>query len=629
MQTLISERPPLDRGAFLSLPLGSVRPTGWLRAQLQLQADGFTGHLGEVWPDVGPNSGWLGGAGEDWERGPYYCDGLIPLAYLLDEPRLLDLAGRWVEWSLQSQTADGFFGPPTNDDWWPRMVVLKVLTQFHEATGDPRVIPFLERYFNYQLSHLPDRPLDKWGRARGAENVLSVFWLYHRTGDASLLKLADLLISQTLDWAHFFTTFPCKTKHTAGFDHLIHVVNVAMALKEPALRFLRDGNPDHRAAVYEGMANLDRFHGQATGMFSGDEWLAGREPFQGVELCAVVEFMFTLEHLTRIFGDSTWSDRLERIAYNALPGTITADMRARQYDQQPNQVLCSIARRAWTQNGDDSNIFGLEPNFGCCTANLHQGWPKLAASLWMATTDGGLATIAYGPSTVRLRIGDVAVGVDEETDYPFDDTVRLRIHLSRPASFPLVLRVPGWCSHGQARLNGQTLDGFERPGFTTIRREWRDGDVLELALEPPIQIVPREHGAVSVQRGPLVFSLQIGEDWRRLADRPGRTEQFSDWEVHPTTPWNYALLIDPANPDRCFRLEKNPIGPRPFAGDQPPIRLRAKVRRVPAWEMIANSAGPVPESPVATDGPLEDVALAPYGCARLRVTEMPYDATFG
>src|SRR5579884_628473 len=150
MHSPIPDRPPLRPGVFLSLPLGMVRPAGWLRAQLQLQADGFTGHLGEVWPDVGPNSAWLGGTGEDWERGPYYCDGLIPLAYLLDDARLIRLANRWVEWSIHSQTPDGFFGPRTNDDWWPRMVMLKVLTQFQEVTGDPRVIPFLERYFAHQ-----------------------------------------------------------------------------------------------------------------------------------------------------------------------------------------------------------------------------------------------------------------------------------------------------------------------------------------------------------------------------------------------------------------------------------------------------------------------------------------------
>ncbi|MGH2457710.1 MAG: beta-L-arabinofuranosidase domain-containing protein [Chloroflexota bacterium] len=606
-----------------SLSLGSVRPAGWLATQLELQAAGFTGHLGDVWPDVGPNSAWLGGNGEDWERGPYYCDGLVPLAHLLNDARLLDLTSRWVEWSLRSQTADGFFGPVTNQDWWPRMVMLKALTQHQEATGDPRVIPFLERYFAYQRARLPERPLEKWGQARGAENLLTVYWLHRRTGDPALLALADLIARQSLDWRHFFLDFPCRTKHTSGFDHLTHVVNVAMGLKEPAVRYLRSGSAEQRRAVYEGMASLDRYHGQATGMFSGDEWLAGREPFQGVELCAVVELMFTLEHLVRIFGDPTWSDRLEEIAYNNLPATITADLRARQYDQQPNQVRCSIARRAWTANGDDSNIFGLEPNFGCCTANLHQGWPKLAASLWLATRDEGLAAVAYGPSVVKAKPGGVDVVINEETDYPFADLIRFHVHPARPTSFPLVVRVPGWCERATLSLNGREIAGPERSGFAAVRREWCDGDVLEVNLPTRVRLVDRDHGAVAVRRGPLTFALAVGEDWRRFPDRPGRTEEFSDWEVHPTTPWNYALAIDPDQPDRSFHLDRSPIDAQPFSGNRPPLRLRAIGRRVPGWGIVEESAGPLPESPVAVDGPDEQIGLIPYGCARLRVAELP------
>src|SRR5688500_12334377 len=157
--------------ALRALPLGSIEPRGWLRDQLRLQADGFTGLLPDHWPDVGDNSAWLGGTGEDWERGPYYCDGLIPLAHQLKHERLLGRASRWVEWTLASQRPDGFFGPATNADWWPRMVMLKVLIQHAEATRDERVASFMERYFAHQLRELPGRPLEKWGQARGAENV--------------------------------------------------------------------------------------------------------------------------------------------------------------------------------------------------------------------------------------------------------------------------------------------------------------------------------------------------------------------------------------------------------------------------------------------------------------------------
>lgn len=575
--------------AFQTLPVGAVKPLGWLHDQLRLQADGFTGLLPDYWPDVGDNSGWLGGSGEDWERGPYYCDGLVPLARLLDDAKLLARANRWVEWTLSSQRPDGFFGPTSNDDWWPRMVMLKVLAQ----SGDARVPDFMARYFEHQRRELPRRPLDKWGQARGAENAM-----FAPSG------LAELIESQTLDWTSFFFNVP--TSRVTEFSHYTHVVNVAMAVKEPALRWLRTGDERYRQAVYEGLANLDRYHGQPQGMFSGDEWLATRDPSQGVELCAVVELAFSLEQLVRIWGDVGHADRLERVVYNALPATITADMRGRQYDQQPNQVLCSVARRNWTQNKDDSNIFGLEPNFGCCTANLHQGWPKLVAHMWMAGDEDELVAVAYGPSVARHG----GLEVRAVTDYPFDEEIRFEVK----GSGRLALRVPHWCAAAEVNREPRSLAAGR---FHRLRVS--DGDVVELRLPASLRYEDRDEGfATAVHHGPLTFALRVGEEWRKI----GREEPFADWEVHPATPWNYALVER-----EPLRLERRLVSKVPWSGEAPPLVLRGLGRRVPSWTLIDSSAGPTPSSPVDVDTPAEPIELIPYGCARLRVTEMPTTRT--
>lgn len=141
----VPNRPPLQKGSYTLLPLGSVKPKGWLHKQLEIQANGLSGHLDEFWPDVGPNSAWLGGTGEGWERGPYFLDGLVPLAYLLEDPKLIAKATKWMDWTLTHQRDDGAIGPPKNTDWWPNMIMLKALTQYQEATGDARVIPVMEK----------------------------------------------------------------------------------------------------------------------------------------------------------------------------------------------------------------------------------------------------------------------------------------------------------------------------------------------------------------------------------------------------------------------------------------------------------------------------------------------------
>ena len=82
-------------------------------------------------------------------------------------------------------------------DWWPKMVMLKVMQQYYSATGDKRVIDFMTKYFQYQLKTLPVYPLDHWtfwARYRGGDNLMSVYWLYNITGDDFLLDLGRSFI---------------------------------------------------------------------------------------------------------------------------------------------------------------------------------------------------------------------------------------------------------------------------------------------------------------------------------------------------------------------------------------------------------------------------------------------------
>ena len=367
IQPSVKNRAPLAPNAMYLLPLNSIKPKGWLQQQLQIQADGMTGHLDEFWPDVGPNSGWLGGTGEPWERGPYYLDGLLPLAYLLDDAKLIAKAKKWVDWTLDHQQPNGALGPvaPANanertranyEDWWPKFVMLKVLTQYHEATGDARVMPVMARYFKHRLEESGKRPLRDWGRQRWADELLSVLWLYNRAGEEKLFELARVEGTQGRDWKTFFTNFQFTGKvdseqfkkyeqgGLSDFALGLHGVNNAMALKTAVVWSQVSKEEADRKALYQMLGVLDKYHGQPNGMFSSDEHYAGKAPIQGVELCAVVEAMFSLEHAIAILGDPLLGDRLEKISYNAQPATMSGDMWSHQYDQQPNQVLCNLQK---------------------------------------------------------------------------------------------------------------------------------------------------------------------------------------------------------------------------------------------------------------------------------------------
>ena len=614
------------------LPVGQIKPAGWLRRQLRIQADGMGGHLDEFWPDVGSNSGWLGGTGESWERGPYFVDGLLPLAWQLDDDALKAKAMRFIDWTLEHQQPNGMIGPMSNDDWWPRMVMVKVLAQYAEATGDPRVVPVLTRYFHYQLATMPGRPLRDWGKYRWQDEAMVVEWLYARTHDPELLRLVELLQQQGFDWVGEFADF----KHTgpttresldpkavggnkpSGME--THGVNNGQALKTAAVRYRMSGDMvAERGNFNRQMEALDRYHGMPSGMFSCDEHLAGLDPSHGTELCTVVETMFSLEVALATFGDAAIGDRLEKIAFNALPGTFTDDMWAHQYDQQPNQVQVGLQTKPWTTNGPESNLYGLEPNFGCCTANFHQGWPKLTGSLWMRSADGGLVAAVYAPCDIDTKVAGKRVQVSVETDYPFKQSVRITVKPEQAMRFPLRLRVPAWATDARLKINGQAADVPMKAGsFAVVERRWAPGDVVELELPMRPSVSRWYRNSVALNRGPLVFSLDPGESWVKLRER-GMT---ADWQVFPKGSWNYSLLVDEESVPKLEVVEAA-VGPRPFAATDAAVKLRVKGRRLNSWRSADGVAAPVPEGLQSSTEPEEILELVPYGAAKLRVTAFP------
>jgi hypothetical protein len=522
-------------------------------------------------------------------------------------------------------------GPTGNADWWPRMVMLKVLMQYHDATNDPRVIPALTRYFHRQLEALPARPLRDWGRYRWQDEALVIGWLYEKTQDENLLALEKLLQQQGFDWVGHFADFKFTrvTTRTVLSDSVIggnkeegmqtHGVNNGMGLKTAAVRYRFSGDESEHASFLKGVAMLDRYHGMPNGMFSCDEHLAGLDPSHGTELCTVVETMFSMELALAAFGDPRIADRIEKIAFNALPGTFTDDMWAHQYNQQPNQIQSSLNSKPWTTDGPESNLYGLEPNFGCCTANFHQGWPKFTASLWMSTHDGGLVAAMYAPCEVSTKIHGVNVHLQEETDYPFHGAIRITVSPERTIRFPLLLRVPGWAEGATFHVNGMPIDTSATPGtFVRMEREWAAGDSIDISLPLKPRIGNWFQNSVALERGPLVFSLSPGENWVKLRNR-GLT---ADWQVFPTRPWNYALAVDETSVAN-LRVSERSVPARPFAAEATAIQIAVLARRFPAWRSEDGVANPLPTSPVSSTEVEETLTLIPYAAAKLRITAFP------
>jgi hypothetical protein len=609
---------------YKELPLGDIEPQGWLKQQLWLQGIGITGHIGDFWEDLGENSGWLGGTGESWERGPYYCDGLIPLAFLLKDEYLIAKAKRFVDWTIQSQREDGCYGPAKLNDPWPRMVMNKALILWYQATQDSRVPEFLKMYYAYLANWMKSHSLkidetNQWAWYRTGEELANIHWLYNLTKEESLLELGKNILKDSFDWAGFFREMPFKEKADA-WRYPNHVVNVAMGFSEPAYRYWLTQDQESKAALSRGWENVMKYHGMPSGVFSGDECLAGNNPTQGTETCAVVELMNSFGRLISLFGESPWADRWEKIALNALPAAMTPDLWSHCYDQQPNGVLMTLAKRAWTTNYDDSNLMGLEPNFGCCTANLHQGWPKFAMRLWMATSDNGLVALSYAPCNIKTRLSNgTQASLQIQTQYPFRESIQISIALDKESSFPLKLRVPQWCNSPRLWINGNEIIETVTEGYWNLNRSWKDGDQIEIRFPMEIKAVKGYHDSVSIERGPLVYSLKIGEAWSKLKG----PEPCPTWEIKPTTAWNYGLIIDKESPEKSFRIIESAMPAQPYDSIETPVKILTRGKKLPQWRIEQNSAGDLPQSPVESKEAVETIELVPFGGTQLRLTAFP------
>ena len=637
-----SNRAPLTQNAFIELPLGSIQAEGWLKERLIRQKNGLTGHLDEIYTLVmGETNGWLGGQGDQWERGPYWIDGLLPLAYILNDQTLKDKVNKWVEWSLKSQREDGFFGPAKDypndipgiqrdncDDWWPRMVMLKILQQHYSATGDQRVITFMTKYFQYQLKELPSKPLDFrtfWAKHRAGDNLMVVFWLYNITGDQNLLKLADIIYSQSMDFLAAFNT------KNWWADGNMHCVNLAQGIKTPAIYSQYKNKETILPNLKSGFEDIRTNLGYPHGGFGGDEGIHGNKPTQGTELCTIVEYMFSLEQMFQISGDIDYADQIERLAFNALPAQSDDEYMNRQYFQQTNQVSVTRFRRNFdTEHEGTDIVFGLLNGYPCCTSNMHQGFPKFLQNLWYATQDNGLAAALYSPSSVKAKVGDgTEVIIEELTNYPFSENIHLSVTPKKKTEFPLYLRIPAWCKNPVISVNAEPVNIEIKNGMVCINRTWNKKDEITIDFPMSINISHWYERSGAVERGPLVYALKMNEK-RSLKTFEGNDINSygkTYWEITSEDPWNFALINwsgKELNDHYQVNISKD-VALFPWNVTNDPIQIRTVAKRVPNWVLYNQTAGPQPSSMAYQMyvGQKDSITLIPYGCTKLRIAEFP------
>ncbi|MDR2147930.1 MAG: glycoside hydrolase family 127 protein, partial [Tannerella sp.] len=517
-----SNREPLQPQQFIKLPTGSIQPEGWLRQQLVLQRNGLNGYLGEIsaWLQK-QNNAWLQTGGEwGWEEVPYWLRGYGTLAVILEDNEMLQEAAFWIEHILNSQREDGNFGPVhLNDgrqDFWPNMIVLWIMQSYYEYTNDTRALDFMSKYCRYLLT-VPDGDFlySYWENSRGGDNLWSVAWLYNRTGDANLLALADKIHRRTANWTRS-TQLPNW-----------HNVNIAQSFREPATYFMFTKDSTMLKASYNVQSFIRRAFGQVPGgMFGADEnaRIGFFDPRQGTETCAFVEQMSSDEIMLLITGDPYWAENCEDVAFNSYPAALMPDYKALRYITSPNHVI-SDSKNHHPGIDNRGPFLAMNPfSSRCCQHNHGFGWPYYTEHLILATPDNGLAAVFYNACQATARVGKsgTEVRLHEQTQYPFDESVRFTVHTPKNVTFPLYLRIPSWCSSATISINGKKWGGKLPSGeYARINREWKEGDEITLSL--PMELKKRQwqvnKNSVSMDYGPLTLSLEIRERYDLINSR--------------------------------------------------------------------------------------------------------------
>lgn len=644
-----SNKAPLTPLHFIKLPIGSIKPQGWVLKYLELQRDGLTGQLGDIsaWLDK-KNNAWFSGNGEGdhgWEEVPYWLKGYGDLGYILKDEKIIAETKLWLEKVFQSQKPDGYFGPSVIEtehqnnnngatpDLWPNMIMLWCMQSYYEYSNDPRVIPFMKKYFKWQTT-VPDEKLLKlyWENSRGGDNLFSIYWLYNRTAEKWLLDLANKIHRNTADWTQ-------KDKLPNW-----HNVNIAQCFREPATYYMQSKDSTFLNATYNDFYLIRNLYGQVPGgMFGADENAREgyNDPHQAVETCGMVEQMASDEILTAITGDPMWADNCENVAFNTYPTAFMPDFKALRYLTAPNMVMSDSKNHSPGLQNEGPFLMMNPFSSRCCQHNHAQGWPYYAEHLWMATPDNGIAAILYNSSEVNVKVGKGnTVTLKQTSNYPFEENVKIEVSTNGMAEFPLYLRIPSWCRNAAVSVNGIKQDIKPEPGsYTRIANKWKQGDVIILSLPMEIQVKEwaKNKNSVSVSYGPLTLSLKINEAYKKMGSketaiydskwRPDADQtNWPSYEIYPAGLWNYGLALTNGPLSDQFTVTKKewPSTNYPFTLDAMPITVKAKGKLIPWWTLDKYGLCDVlPQSPVNTVTKEEEIELVPMGAARLRISSFP------
>ena len=613
-----------NKSVLQDIGIEGMKAEGWMKEVLTTQRNGLTGHIQvagapfdkEGWGDATQKKmdRW-----EDFEQTGYWADGALRCGYLIDDPELTQRVKEWIDFQIDHPKEDGFIGPELHN-LWPHVVFFRVIMAEYSRNPSPKIIKALS---NHYKNAARSQTLIKTGgpewdfNERTMLHIEMLCWLYQQTNDAFFIEKAEDTYKVFCSRKSPFTMQAFLSDEVP----IVQSVSSYETLNIPVILYINTGKKEYLDAAIHGIQKVYKYHGLADGIPSGNEAHDGNMPNEVHETCCVSDAQWALGYFLQATGDVQWADLMEKICFNAAFSVVWKDFKSLQYYSSPNQVIArNNSSFCMYVGGQDRMAYKVAHGPACCNGNMNRMIPLFCSRQWMKKGDNGIVAAMYAPSsfTTKLKGSKNEITIQEETNYPFEETIRFRMKMKRSTPFSFWLRIPQWCKGASIMVNGQAADIVCKAGtFVEVQRKFSDGDIIELKLPMKAKSVSMPYDGVAFERGPLVFSLNVKAQEEITETRELDGIKFQSRILTPLSEWNYAP-VDTENIEVVNSNDYSNI----WNPEMTPVRLKVKAVTVTNWQLYRDNFTPYMPS-VIRKGEEKVIELVPVGTTVLRMTVFP------
>lgn len=601
-----------------------IKAEGWMKEVLTTQRNGLTGHI-QVAGAPFDKEGWGDAAQkkmdrwEDFEQTGYWADGALRCGYFINDQELVRRVKEWVDFQIDHPKEDGFIGPDLHN-LWPHVVFFRVIMAEYSRNPSPRIVKALS---NHYKNAARSQTLIKTGgpewdfNERTMLHIEMLCWLYQQTNDSFFIDKAEDTYKIFCSRKSPFTMQAFLSDEVP----VVHSVSSFETLKIPVILYISTGKKEYLDAAIHGIQKVYKYHGLADGIPSGNEAHDGNMPNEVHETCCVSDAQWALGYFLQATGDVQWADLMEKICFNAAFSVVWKDFKSLQYYSSPNQVIArNNSSSCMYVGGQDRMAYKVAHGPACCNGNMNRMIPLFCSRQWMKKGDNGIVAALYAPSsyTTRLKGSKNEITIQEETNYPFEETIRFKMQMKRSTAFSFWLRIPQWCKEASITINGQATQIVCHAGtFAEVQRKFSNGDIIELKLPMRAKSVSMPYAGVAFERGPLVFSLNVKAKEEITETREHEGIKFQSRILTPLSEWNYA----PVDTETIEVVNSNDYN-NLWNPETTPVRLKVKAVTVRNWQLYRDNFTPYMPS-VILKGEEKVLELVPVGTTVLRMTVFP------